>query len=74
MRKHNTHRKRLDRVSNQSNYLTPGELTAARLRLSQEMVHLVLRERDTLPVPLLQALERLAARLDAVMQQARELP
>jgi hypothetical protein len=76
MRKANRQRPRLDKVSEHSRYLTPHEVLYARLTLAHDMVGLALRE-DTapgLPPALQQALEGLAAHLDAVMQQARELP
>jgi hypothetical protein len=76
MRKNNTRRRRLDAISHQSRYLTPGELVYARLDLAADMVELVLGEDNgpALPPPLHQALQGLVIDLDAVLEQARELP
>jgi hypothetical protein len=72
-RKANAERPRQELVSEHSRHLTPAELTHARLRLSQEMVNLVLSDTDALPVTMQVRLERLATMLDEVLKHARRL-
>jgi hypothetical protein len=72
-RKANAQRPPDEQVSEHSRYLSPGELVCARLRLSQEMVDLVLSDADALPAPMQARLAGLAQSLAAVVRQARLL-
>jgi hypothetical protein len=76
MRKHNSRRPRLEKVSEHARYLTPSEVLAACLSLAQTMVGLILSEDEgpVLPPALQEALAGLAVRLEAVLQEARRLP
>jgi hypothetical protein len=73
-RKANVNRAPDELISQHSRFLTPGELTHARLRLSQQMVDLVLSERDTLPATMQTSLAGLAKMLEKVVREARRLP
>jgi hypothetical protein len=72
-RKANIQRPHRERVSEHSRYLSAGELVLARLRLSQEMVNLVLRDADALPDAMQARLAGVAQSLAAVVRQARLL-
>jgi hypothetical protein len=70
-RKANTERAHRELVSEHSRYLTPGEVRHARLRLSQQMVDLVLSEGDALPAPMQATLQGLTRTLGQVLKQTR---
>jgi hypothetical protein len=71
--KANAHRSRDELVSEHARYLTPGELTCARLHLAEEMIDLVLSDADALPAPMQARLAGVAQSLAAVVRQARLL-
>jgi hypothetical protein len=70
-RKANAQRPRQEHISEHSRYLSLGELVHARLRLSQEMVDLVLSDADALPEAMQASLQGIGKRLEEIMREAR---
>jgi hypothetical protein len=66
-------RPRPEHVSEHSRFLSPRELTHARLRLAQEMVSLVRRDTPADPSTFSTTLDGLAVVLDAVVRATRGL-